>query len=85
MYFIWEESRSLRALFDQGQSGRIYISTFAGLSCDLTNNVLSRLGTTPIKISNDLRTIDPGRKCPPNTLQFSSDALIWRWDWVDLI
>ena len=50
---------------------------------ELPANDFLRLGITQINTSNDLRTIVPGSRWPPNTLQFSSDTLMWRWDSAD--
>ena len=77
--------KNLRAILDQEKFGRTYISMFAGLCFELANYVLLKLGINPIKTSNDLNTIVQERRWPMNTLQFSSDAIIWRWESFALI
>ena len=47
-------------------------------------NVLLISEVPPMKTSKDLITIVPERSCRQNTLQFSSDTLILRWDLDDL-
>ena len=51
------ESRSFKALFDQGQSGKTYISIFAVGSFEQDKDWCLRLVITSTTMSNDLRKL----------------------------